>query len=150
MEWRRACLCRRRPSDHNQRQMEIRRMSTKFGVDALSVAGWRMYNGLLPLLLLPLADIRDANSADSFKRKLKRHIYTRAFWFHGDCAITCRTQTDRCAISIARPAPWNVVIIVFFVIIICLIYATFIHTTNINKRQIIKQNRGCNRNNELI
>lgn len=52
--------------------LRIRRTPTKFGDRAFSVAGPRMWNKL------PI-DIRSAESLNSFKRKLKQHLFSIAY-----------------------------------------------------------------------
>jgi hypothetical protein len=52
----------------------VRRMHTKFGDRAFSVAGPRAWNKL------PM-DIRSCDSVHSFKRRLKQHLFCIAYGF---------------------------------------------------------------------
>ena len=55
--------------------LRVRKMCTKFGDRACSVAGPRAWNKL------PM-DIRSCDSVESFKRKLERHLFCIAYGFN--------------------------------------------------------------------
>ena len=69
------------------------------GDRALSVAGRRAWNALP-------ADIRCAPSLDTFKKRLKTHLFSAAYSLTFDIPRTRTRMGDR-ALSVAGPRAWN-------------------------------------------